>query len=436
MTDVHFHPTHNLGVAHGAGSAQGLAAPTSTGVGMNPTMEQTEMAAFEKGRMQGEMEAIRRMENEQQLKQFPEAAPVANLQRPDVVEINRLTWLQRASWLLAESTGIAAVILTIVWHEEYRGGYTWDHETPGSVGMWNAHFLSAVLGLFLLGNAITFYRVLPLNTNPWINRGIYVFLQLAAHVAFAVSLAGNIMSNTDADFWSVDDWVFATALFVVFTHALYSMARTLLEPVRAVKYETWAETDNRVTNSLWETPEQRRDRNHAAGAGLNNTMRTVYAPAPASLAGAHIPRTNANVGAQVPAAPANAPRWAENPRTHAEDYFLLPRAKWATLGFFAMSASILMFLAAREHVLATEHINWAQDESILLENRISQVGTQRDVINVLGLMLLLSTLAFAYVAMPPRTTLVKNGILTDPNADRRLSVSHNAETKIGGSNIV
>lgn len=436
MTDVHFHPTQQAGMSgqpHALGTGMGSSTTTtSVTTGVNPNMEQTEMAAFEKGRMQGEMEAIRRMENEQtQLKQFPDATHAATVARPDVVEINRLTWLQRASWALAEATGIASIVLAIVWAEEYRGGYGWGHEDAGNIGMWNAHFLSAVLGLFLLGNAITFYRIAPLNTNPWIHRAIYTFLQLAAHVCFAVSLAGNIMSNPDANYWGVDDWCYALALFLVFSHAIYSMARAWLEPVRAVKYETWAETDNRVDG--WSTPERRRDRNTAA---LGNAgLRTVYTPAPHSLTGAHVPPASANVGAQVPVAPVNAPRWAENPRTHAEDYFLLPRAKWATCAFFAMGASILMFLAAREHVLASGPANWAQDGTNDGVG-ISQTGAQRDVINVLGLMLLLSTVLFAYVAMPPRTTLVKNGILTDPNADRRLSVSHNAETKLGGSNIV
>jgi hypothetical protein len=53
----------------------------------------------------------------------------------------------------------------------------------------------------------------------------------------------------------------------------------------------------------------------------------------------------------------------------------------------------------------------------------------------MGLMLLATLIFMTYVAMPPRTSLVKNGILVDPaaanNMDRRTSISHNAETQIG-----
>jgi hypothetical protein len=136
------------------------------------------MAAFEKGRMQGEMEAIRRMEHESnntmQLKQFPqEQMPVQQMQRPDVVsrrreqrgreeqsdttapactqhrivwrpplcpalmfdpllfvalqvEINRLTWLQRGAWTLGELTGVALIVLTLVWIMTYRNDFAWS----------------------------------------------------------------------------------------------------------------------------------------------------------------------------------------------------------------------------------------------------------------------------------------------------------------------
>lgn len=416
MTDVHFHPQE-------AGSLD-RSAHLDRGV-----VEQNELAAFEKGRMQGEMEAIRRMEAEQgamQLKQFP-AEPVATVQRPDVVEINRLTWLQRAAWVAGETTAVAYLVMTIIWLHEYRGNLGWsddyDGDATGNIGMYNTHLLTAVLGLFCISQAITMYRVLPLNLNPWINRAVYIFWQCCAITTLIVSLVALIESSPEAEFWGVEHWCFALALASFVTHALYSMARTLMEPARAVDYETWSETNNHVTNH-WGSPEQSRDLSTHNQAG-----RTVYAPAPHF--GHLAPATNMNVGAQVPAAPANAPRWAENPNTHAENYFLLPRAKWATTSFFAIGACTLMFFAVTQHNLASRQSTWSQGPPIE-DGIMGERSSQSDLISATGLIMLFSILAISYVAMPPRTTLVKNGILTD--AGRRSSVSHNAETRIG--NIV
>lgn len=414
MTDVHFHPQE-------AGTFD-----RDRGVG-----EQIELAAFEKGRMQGEMEAIRRMEAEQgamQLKQFP-AEHVQTAQRPDVVEINRLTWLQRAAWTLGEAAAVAYLVMTIFWLHEYRGNLGWSDDyagdNNGNIGMYNTHLLTAVLGLFCITQAITMYRVLPLNLNPWINRGIYVFWQCCGITALVISLVGMVQSTPEATFWGVEAWCFALALTTYVTHALYSMARTLIEPARPVDYETWAEVNNHITESA----EQRRDR-----STINQAGRTVYAPAPVSIphTRANLPPANSNVGAQVPVAPANAPRWAENPNTHAENYFLLPRAKWAVCSYFAVGACTLMFIAVTQHNLAAGKTNWSQGPDQTVDPHLGERSNQSDLISATGLIMLFSILAIAYAAMPPRTTLVKNGILVDPA--RRSSVSHNAETRIG--NIV
>lgn len=55
MTDVHFHPQSSLTTGVGMQQQVGTASGTGVGshLGMNPTMDQNEMAAFEKGRMQG-----------------------------------------------------------------------------------------------------------------------------------------------------------------------------------------------------------------------------------------------------------------------------------------------------------------------------------------------------------------------------------------------
>lgn len=390
------------------------------------------------------MEAVRRLENEsgamQQLKQFAtEADPVQTMQRPDVIEINRLTWQQRFAAILGETCSAAYLALTVVFLYHYRGGMGWSSDTGangdqvGNVRMWNTHVLASVLGLVCLSQAILLYRVLPLNTNPWINRVIYVFFQAAAISAFVVSLVGRIMTTPHGQttFWGVEDWVFVTALAVSALHGLYSIAVTAIETLMPIEYETWAEMNNKLS---MESPEQRRDKSQFNAAG-----RTIYTPAPVSIPreAVYVPPPNANVGAEVPVAPSNAPRWAENPNTHSENYFLLPRVKWAVAGFVGMGAAVLMEFAIIEHVMATGHSNWSQDG--IIETPLKQNSSEATLIGCLGVILIAGVMAIAYAAMPPRTTLVKNGILVDPATaqhSRRSSISNNAETRIGGGNIV
>lgn len=208
-------------------------------------------------------------------------------------------------------------------------------------------------------------------------------------------------------------------------HALYSIVSTLLEPLHhrtaAGNYGTWSETGTHL-----ETPEQKRD--HSA---YNHLARTVYTPAPKVLhRGRNLPAANANVGAQVPVAPANAPRWAENPNTHAGDYWLLPRAKWATVAYWCMGVSVLMMIAQAQALLASGRQSWAQADAG--REPLNQDSNHAGLMGALGLVVLGSLIFMSYVAMPPRTALVKNGILVDPN-NRRASISQNAETRLGPS---
>jgi len=388
--------------------------------------EQNEMAAFEKGRMQGEMEAIRRMENDTtQLKQFPGDNQLQQLPivaQPDVVEINRLTLPQWGCEILGELTAIAYVVITIYWLDQYHGGFGWsDANSSDNIGnfeMYNTHLMCSVLGLFCLSQAITLYRVLPLNFNPWLNRGIYLFFQACAVTAFIISLVGLVKTFPETTFWAADDWCFAAAITISVLHSLYSMVVCLLESMFPVDYENWSETSNRVT---FESPEQRRDHSTFGPAG-----RTIYTPAPVYVprTASTIPPANANVGAEVPVAPANAPRWSENPNTFAENYFLMPRAKWAVCGFVGMGAVTLMDIAQLQHVWAGGHLTWSQDNS---PASTKENGEPNWLISTGALILLVSILCFAYVAMPPRTTLVKNGFVTEAGS-RRASISHNAET--------
>lgn len=408
-----------------------------------PTQQEIELAAFEKGRLQGELEATRRLDAERSMQQkqlLPGADVVANpvvsqVLRPDVIEINRLTWLQRAAFVLGELTTITFLALTIAWLDRYRGDVSWNNGSDGgNVSFWNTHYLCNALGIFFLANAITDYRAFPINLHPMMNRAWYLFMQTAAIVCFTMALVSMVWATPENEMWSVSDWCFLFGYALWGMHALYSMIVTCLEPLhhRHVKgnYSTWSETGTHL-----ETPEQRRD--HSA---YNHQARTVYTPAPHH--GFHLPgsgprhtHTGAHTdaaGAQVPAAPGNAPRWAENPNTHAEDYWLLPRAKWATVGFLAIGTGILMDFASSQQLLATGNSNWAQapnngdGDAVPIGER----SREASLLGALGLMLLASLVLMAYVAMPPRTTLVKNGILVDPAA-RRSSISHNAETQLG-----
>jgi hypothetical protein len=231
-------------------------------------------------------------------------------------------------------------------------------------------------------------------------------------------------------------FIFAYAVYVF--HAFYSMARACLDAGVPVTYETWAEVNNNL-----DTHHHRRNRwslfrgkgradagptGRDAIAGTND-RRTLYTPAPVSLLKGRntLPAANANVGAQVPVAPGNAPRWAENPRTHANDYFLLARAKWANVAFWAMGASFLMLLAAQQQLAAAGRGNWAQGGAPIGEGIINEDGTSAHVSGALGLLTLAMLVFISYASMPPRTTLVKNGIAY-ADMSRRPSISHNAET--------
>jgi len=246
-----------------AGSGIGMQQQHGSGVPYDrAALEASEMAAFEKGRMQGEMEAIRRAEAEAPLKTMaPTGAELAAQQatafRPDVLEINRMTWLQRASWVLGELCTIAFLVMTIVYLEEYRGGFTWDDTSrSGSVGTFNTGILCMALGLMFQAQAISNYRALPINTNAWFNRAWYVFMQAAAITCWIIALAAIIIpvpsgvGVTESRFWSIDRWVFILALAIYLPHAFYSicMARAIMERAWPVILDRLIK---RVLNSLF-----------------------------------------------------------------------------------------------------------------------------------------------------------------------------------------
>ena len=222
------------------------------------------------------------------------------------------------------------------------------------------------------------------------------------------------------------------ALAVFLPYAFYSMGRACLEHIWPVDYETWTETNNNLDHGKSWRHRLGLDRHnklnrHVAANGLaaENDGRTIYTAAPHSIIrGRNLPAANANVGAEVPVAPANAPRWAENPRTHSEDYFLLARSKWANVAFWSMGASLLMILAEQQAIHAAGHAVWADGGAV---PPLDETSRDAVLLGVFGLMTLAALIFFSYTAMPPRTTLVKNGIIAD---NRRPSISHNADTRL------
>jgi hypothetical protein len=159
------------------------------------------------------MEAIRRAEAEAPLKTMgPTPAQLeqqaALLNTPDVIEINRLTWLQRAAWVLGEMSSLAMIILTIVWVEQYRTDWSWTNsQGNGDAGMLNAGLLAFALGLWFNAQAISNYRALPLNTSAHLNRAWYCIAQLCAITCYTVTLAALIMTSPTGEttFWRVDN---------------------------------------------------------------------------------------------------------------------------------------------------------------------------------------------------------------------------------------
>ncbi len=221
-----------------------------------------------------------------------------------------------------------------------------------------------------------------------------------------------------------------------FVESVAHLSPSLLSSVFCV--ETWAEVNNNLDN----THNRLRPGQHGAmsldGKSHSNAAgaidrRTIYTPAPVTLAarGRHMPAANSNVGAQVPVAPANAPRWAENPRTHAENYFLLARSKWANVAYWAMGAAFLMLIAATEVLQAAGRGSWSSGTGVnepTENDRLGYDSTEAHVVGALGLLTLAGLCGISYAAMPPRTTLVKNGSFNEAN--RRPSISHNAETVV------
>jgi hypothetical protein len=361
-----------------------------------------ESAAFEKGRMQGEMEAARRFESESHHKTFVQDPAIATtaVAQPDMVIINRLTMWQWAAAILGEILSVGYIVLMAIWLSTYAsGGLSWvnkDHN--GSRGTFNTHVLTGFIGLWFVAQAYITYRLLPLNMPSMINRLWYTFCHAAALACFGLSVAGAVISNPESSrSWSMHAWTAYAALLVYAVHAIYSVFRVLFSR-RAVGPTTWNETATHFT------PDQR----------LANQQAT-YRAGP----GSHLMRNRQrNLGGENAVANSNAPHWSETSFVRNQ-IFLVPRKKWAVTALFGLMASVLMGLAAYQMAVTTNGSVWPRsaDQN---SDRVNETSNHAIFIGVIGLATLLGTMLIGYAAMPPRTTIQKSVANFD---NRRTSIS-------------
>lgn len=361
-----------------------------------------EMAAYEKGRMAGELEAARRLEHETQHKTFNNNTTIINnnavVAVPNIVEINRLTRLQWVAVVAGQLISAAYIVLMAIWAAEHlRSGLGWvNTDRSGSIGTFNTHIVTSFIGLWFMSQAYITYRILPLNTPTVFQKLWYTFCHAAALACFALSIAGAIMSNanTSPRSWSMHAWTSYLATLVYALHAFYSVMKVWLTR-RGVSVNKWNETPSHSTIAHL-TPEQKRD--HLNGA--------LYQAGP----GAFFNRNrNIDVDARNAAHTSHTgPHWSERTLAH-NSFFLVPRAKWAVTSLFGMMAVVLIGLGEHQVLGVTADAR-------------ALTGPFSTLSGVIGLCVLAGVMLLGYAAMPPRTTLVRgNGV--DLVDQRRTSIS-------------
>jgi hypothetical protein len=394
---------------------------------MSPAdVEAMEMRAFEKGRMQGEIEAVRRIEQEgpQQKAFVQENVVTAANSQPDLIEINQLTFRQWASAILGELFTIGAIVLMAIWIDQYRSGVGWDNsDQNGSRGMFDVHVITSFVGLWFVAQAYITYRLLPIGTPTAINKGLYIFSHLCALACFAITIASSTMSNPSTRAWSMHAWVSYLTVAIYATHAIYSIFKVLVYR-HGIPAGTWNESKNYVGDRpAGLTPEQIRDGEVRPA--------TMYRAGPSSGVWKRMEKEraldldarNANHG--------NAhPQWSEQASYPASRFFLVPRAKWATVSLFGLMASVLIGLAEWQMLLRVGRQNWVTDSQS--DSEFSDFGNESIIIGCLGLATAIGICLIGYAAMPPRTTLAKGGVSLVEN--RRTSISTGStvqNTRIG-----
>jgi len=171
------------------------------------------------------------------------------------------------------------------------------------------------------------------------------------------------------------------------------------------------------------TAEQRRD--------YEATIPTLYRAQPTTTHGGLRPLSTAAPATQYNEdgsvnhnAASLAPRWSEAPAYTANNFFLVPRAKWAVAGLVGLLVAVLVGLGEWQMLLASGKDQWSTQQN--QSNGLNLAGTESILIGVIGLATLLGTLGMIYAAQPPRTILTTGaaaGSTAVVNTNNRGSVS-------------
>jgi len=389
---------------------QPVAVGYSADSGIAARESEVELAAFERGRQQGEIEAVRRLEAEGHLgrKTFNDTTiinqgvggvPVATA---NVVEIEHLTWLQRAAAIFGEVCSIGYIVIMAYWIAQDRGGVDDWSNTRGSglVEQFNIHVVASFVGLFAASQAYLDYRLLPLTTRPMINKALYIGWQILALASFAIATAAAILAHPGSHMHSMHAWTAMLALFVYAAHAVYSIFKILFTFDSGVQSHRWNESVNvaeaPTRHNFHLSAEQRRDH--------NLQLPTLYKAAPTVFGRHRVPAEQYNADGSA------APVWSESPALTANNFFLVPRKKWAVASLIGLVASVLIGLGQMQVLLASGSGYWPQQgagtgagDDVGLDT----LGTESILIGVIGLTTLAGVMSIAYAAMPPRTVVAK-----------------------------
>lgn len=396
-----------------------------------------ELQAFEKGRLQGEMEAVRRMESEAGagaggVKSFTnihnQTTIIDNaLASSNIVEIEHLTTAQKIAWAVGELCSAGYLVVMALWIDQYRGGAGWSNGlSSANRGQFNVHVICSFIGLWFAAQAYTTYRILPLRTSPTINRLWYVTCHVCALACFGLTIAASILAQPDSGnrSMSMHAWTAYLGVFVYACHAIYSCIKVLAQHRTGTTI-----SENNETRSVAEhnsanahlTAEQRRD--------YEATIPTLYRAQPTTTHGGLRPLSTAAPATQYNEdgsvnhnAASLAPRWSEAPAYTANNFFLIPRAKWAVAGLVGLLVAVLVGLGEWQMLLASGKDQWSGQQN--QSNGLNLAGTESIIIGAIGLATLLGTLCMIYAAQPPRTILTTGSAgSTVVNTNNRDSVS-------------
>jgi hypothetical protein len=231
------------------------------------------------------------------------------------------------------------------------------------------------------------------------------------------------------------------AVFVYAAHAIYSIFKVLFTHDTGVQAHKWNESVNiaeapthhnmhlsaeqrrdhnlqlptlyRAAPTILHRPHHRHHRHHATATQYNadgsinhDAAAAGAAPVPATRAG-DVPTTTSTTGA--------SPVWSESPAYTANNFFLVPRAKWAVASLIGLVAATLIGLGELQVLRASNGSPWASGGGTGAGAGAGGGGggdgisldTSDILLGVIGLATLAGVMSLAYAAMPPRTVVAK-----------------------------